>query len=301
MRTPNFFIVGAPRCGTTSMWRYLKGHPDIFMSAEKELYFFDSDLWKNGKKAPPLAEYLNYFSGAVNQKRVGEATPSYLRSRLAAKEIKAFSPGAQIIIMLRNPLDVMHSLHSSALDGPESITDFETALKADAGRTGSERIGYREFTDFPVQVQRYCDLFGHENVHTIIYDELRVNSASVCQSVLRFLGVCLDFAADFPWIQSNEQVRNWRLQKILVRPPGSLRNMGRTVVPQPLRSQIRRLLLKANRVMKPRPPMDLTLKRRLQREFEPKIEQLSRMLGRDLSAWCDELHPESKFKELIQT
>ena len=188
MRKPNFFIVGAPRCCTGSLWTYLKGHPEIFMPAEKELYFFDSDLWGTGKWAPTLSEYLSHFSGATDHKKVGEATPSYLRSLHAAKAIKAFNPGAQIIIMLRNPLDVMHSLHSAALGGPEPIVDFAEALEADRRRTDRSLIGYREFTEFPEQVQRYFDLFGRENVHTIIYDHLQENSAAVCQDVLRFPG-----------------------------------------------------------------------------------------------------------------
>ena len=288
MRKPNFFIVGAPRCGTTSLWAYLKGHPDIFMSPEKELYFFDSDLRVRKESAPALAEYLNHFSGAGDEKKVGEATPSYLRSQRAAKDIKAFCPGAQIIIMLRNPVDVMHSLHNSALDGSELNTDLEAALKADAERTGRERIGYREFADFPDQVQRYFDLFGRENVLTIVYDELRGNPSAVCQSVLHFLDVRANFAAEMPWINSNRQARNARLQMILRRPPPVLREISHVLMPRWLRPRVQRVLANSNLVAKPRAPMDPNLRRRLQREFEPKVAQLSKLIGRDLSGWCEE-------------
>jgi hypothetical protein len=287
MRRPNFFIVGAPRCGTTSLWAYLKGHPDIFMSPEKELYFFDSDLWGRKEWAPTLGAYLEHFSEATSQKKIGEATPSYLSSQRAPQEISSFSPGAQIIIMLRNPLDVMYSLHSKALDGQEPIGDFDAALKADPGRTGREHLGYREFTDFPDQVQRYFDLFGRENVHTIIYDDLSENSATVGLSVLHFLGVRSDFTAEFPGINLNRQIRNARLQAILVSTPRSIRHIGRALMPQRLRSRIRSILSESNRVLGPRPPMDQALRKRLQEEFEPKIHRLSRILGRDLSAWCE--------------
>jgi len=287
VRKPNFFIVGAPRCGTTSLWTYLKGHPDVFMSAEKELYFFDSDLWEWKKPAPSPGEYLSHFSEAAGQKIVGEASPSYLRSQRAAKGIKAFSPGAQIIIMLRNPLDVMHSLHSSAIHGFELIRDLEAALEADAGRTGRERIGYREFTDFPEQVQRYLDLFGHDHVHTIIFHDLGGKTDAVCQSVLRFLEIRSDFAAEFPWINSNKRVRNMRLQTILRRPPKGLRAISRVLVPQWLRPRVQQVLLNSNLVVRSKSPMDPKLRRQLQREFEPKVEQLSKLLGRDLSGWCE--------------
>ena len=288
MRRPNFFIVGAPRCGTTSLWAYLKGHPDIFMSPEKELYFFDSDLRARNGSALTMAEYLNHFSGAVDEAKVGEATPSYLRSQRAAQDIKAFCPEAQIIIMLRNPVDVIHSLHNSALDGSELNTDLEAALKADAERTARERIGYREFADFPEQVRRYFDLFGRENVHTIVYDELTENPSAVCRSVEHFLGVRANFAAEMPWINPNRQARNLRLQWILRRPPPVLRKIGHVLMPRWLRPRVQRTLTNSNLVAKPRAPMDPSLRRRLQREFEPKVEQLGKLIGRDLAGWCEE-------------
>ena len=292
VRKPNFFIAGAPRCGTTSLWGYLKGHPEIYMPAQKELYFFDADLWGNQAWAPSVEQYLGFFSTASDQKRIGEATPSYLRSVRAPKEIKAFSPSAQIIIMLRNPVDVMHSLHSQALRyGTEPITDFGAALEADGRRAGRELIGYRDSTNFPEQVQRYFDLFGRENVHTIIYDDLKKNSAAVCQDTLRFLGVRPDFASKFPLINSNTQVRSVRLQTIL-RQPRALREIGRVLVPHRLRARIGQYLSNSNLVVRPRPPMDPELRRRLQEDFEPKVERLSKLLGRDLSGWCKESNGE---------
>jgi hypothetical protein len=271
------------------LWSYLIGHPEIFMSSEKELYFFDADLWGNEAWAPSLQQYLECFSSADDQKKIGEGTPSYLRSRRAPKQIKAFSPEAQIIIMLRNPVDVMYSLHSQGLRyGTEPITDFEAALEADSRRAGRELQGYREFTYFPEQVQRYFDLFGHGNVHTIIYDDLKENSAAVCENTLRFLGVRLDYAAVFPLVNSNRQVRNVRLGAILRDPPRSLRKFSRALAPHWLRSRISRALFNSNLAVRSRPPMDPELRRRLQKEFQPKVEQLGELLGRDLSKWVRE-------------
>src|SRR5215469_6450999 len=130
MTKPNLFIVGAPRCGTSSLWTYLKGHPEIFMSAKKELYFFDRDDI-DSREGKSREDYLRHFPASSDHKKVGEATPSYLRSRHAPQAIKAFSPRAQIIIMLRNPVDVLHSLHSMALYSSEPIVDFAAALEAD--------------------------------------------------------------------------------------------------------------------------------------------------------------------------
>jgi hypothetical protein len=293
VREPNFFIVGAPRCGTSSLWTYLKGHPEIYMSTPKELYFFDRDLRKNSAQTHSLEQYLTFFSAAGNRKKIGEATPSYLRSQAAPKAIKSFSPDAQIIIMLRNPIDVMHSLHGAALDSLEPIADFGTALEADSRRTGRERIGYREFTDFLPQVQRYVDLFGRDHVHTIVFDDLAADSAGVYRSTLSFLGVGLEFIPRFAIVDANRCVRSFRLQKLLIRPPEELREICRAVMPHSLPARIRGSLIKLNSVVRPRPPMDRGLRRRLQEEFEPQVEQLSELLGRDLSGWCKELRAQN--------
>jgi len=288
-KRPNLFIVGAPRCGTTSLWSYLKEHPSIFMSAEKELYFFDSDLWIREAWAPTLEQYLANFLTADTQKIIGEATPSYLRSHNAPAGIKAFNPEARIIIMLRNPVDVMHSLHSQGLRyGTEPLSDFDAALQADGKRTGRESLGYREFTDFPNQVHRFFDLFGRENVHIIIFDDLRTDSAAVYRQTLQFLGVDQGVLTEFGVVNANTKLRNMRLQRRLIHPPGMLRHIARALAPLRLRSRIQRSLLNSNLAAQPRAPMDPGLRRRLEAQFEPKVEQLGKLIGRDLSGWCRE-------------
>lgn len=295
MKKPNCFIVGAPRCGTTSLWTYLRGHPEIFMAAQKELYFFDSDLWEDEPRAPSLGQYLLCFSAAGEQKkRLGDATPSYLRSQLAPRAIKAFGPESQIIIMLRNPVDVMYSLHSLGRRyNTEPIVDFETALEADRKRNGARSIGYREFTDYPKQVQRYFDVFGRENVHVIIFDDLKENPVEVYRNTLRFLRVSPSFMPTFAIMDANRHVRNFRLQRVVVRPSQAFQVLARTLMPPRLRGRIRRTLLNLNTVVRARPPMDPELRRRLQSEFEPKVDRLSRLLRRDLSGWYTDLDDES--------
>lgn len=270
------------------MWSYLRSHPDIFMSRQKELYFFSADLRARQISAPTLEDYLRHFAAASGQKMVGEATPDYLRSQVAPKAIRAYSPTAKVIIMLRNPTDVMYSLHSGALCLREPIVDFEAALDADTRRTGQQLVGYRQFTDYPDQVQRYLGVFGRDNVQIIIFDDLRENPAHVYQDTLRFLGVDPSFMPKFEVESANERVRSKRLERILFYPPRSLRLIGRGLVPRRLRPQIRQALVNSNRAKKARPPMDPQLRRRLQKEFEPKVEQLSRLLDRDLSRWCND-------------
>jgi hypothetical protein len=282
MAKPNLFIVGAPRCGTRSLWTYLKGHSEIFMSAEKELFFFDRDLREKQKMS--MEEYLGNFSAANGQKKIGEATASYLRSRDAAQAIKAFNPSAQIIISLRNPLDVMHSLHALALYSREPITDFAAALEADALRAGREKIGYREFIDFSEQVQRYFDQFGRENVHIIIYDDLKADPTAVGRKTLDFLGVREDSTLTFPRENSNRKVRIPRLEQMLYHPPPNLPGLG-ALIPRQIRRRVWGKLLRLNATTRPRDPINPGVRKLLQAEVAPKVDQLSHLLDRDLSGW----------------
>ena len=259
------------------------------MSREKELYFFDSDLWAPPEWAPTLEQYLANFSSAGDrQKVIGEATPSYLCSKHAPTEIKSFSPEARIIIMLRNPLDVMYSLHAQALRyGTEPIMSFELALEADKRRGGRESLGYWKFTDFPDQVKRYFNLFGRERVHIIIFDDLKKDLGSVCQGTLHFLDVSPHLAPISGAKNANLDIRIAGLQRILAQPPRILKIISR-VLPKQLRIDISRSLSGWNLVERPRPSMHHELKKRLQREFEPKIQELSNLLERDLSGWLQD-------------
>ena len=110
---PNFFLVGAPRCGTTSMYAYLRSHPQIFMpETAKEPHYFapEESLWY-GKRIDDLETYLALFTGARDAVRIGEASTHYLASPSAANSIYAFNPQARILIMLRSPVDLLYSLY----------------------------------------------------------------------------------------------------------------------------------------------------------------------------------------------
>src|SRR3974390_940759 len=102
-RKPNFFIVGAPKSGTSAMSQYLSEHPDIYM-AKKEMNFFGEDL-RFGRRIwrRDLGSYLNEFKTCNSQRRAGEASVWYLFSSRAAEEIRAFDPNSRIIVMLREP------------------------------------------------------------------------------------------------------------------------------------------------------------------------------------------------------
>ena len=130
MLKPNLFIIGAPKCGTTSIYSFLKQHPEIYMPDFKEPHYFGSDLnKKKGVYIDTEEEYLSLFIESKNEIFIGEASTYYLYSNLAPMEIFKFNPDSKIIIALRNPIDLIYSLHSQYFfSGNENVLDFEALI-----------------------------------------------------------------------------------------------------------------------------------------------------------------------------
>ena len=285
-RIPDFFIVGAPRCGTTALYTYLSDHPDIFMSRIKEPDFFADYLGKH-RRVRTFPEYLDCFTGVQGNKRIGEASVSYLASQTSAKVIKDFSPLAKIIIMLRNPVDVMYSMyHLRRFSNLEDQPSFEAALDADARGREVAELTYRERTKFATQVERYLTVFGREKIHFIIYDDFKIDTRTVFENTLRFLDVCSNFKQDFPRINGNRRARSKFAWRLVRQPPVPLRRIIRPLTSRRFRSAIGRRLLQLNTIEEPRPRLEPELKNRLQEEFAAEIHRLSILLDRDLTQWC---------------
>lgn len=297
MATPNFFIVGAPKSGTTAMNEYLDRHPDIFM-AVKELHYFGSDLDLSRYRFRPktLAEYLSHFKHAGDKARIGESSVWYLFSKLAAREIKEHFPSTSIIIMLRNPVEMIYSLHSQFLwDGNEDIDDFHEALSAMPDRLSGNRLPrtcyfpqglqYLEVARYAEQVRRYIQTFGRENVHVIIYDDFRNNAAGEYRKTLQFLGMRDDFLPTLTPVNTNKRPRIYALRNFLVRPPDQVMWMPRKVVPRRVRWKIWSIMSRLNSIREERQPLDPEIRRKLQECFRPDIERLSELLERDLLYW----------------
>jgi hypothetical protein len=292
MRRPDFFIVGAPRCGTTSMYELLREHPQVFMPTRKEPIYFGSDLTK---RRPYLSEesYLALFAPAHDETRLGEASVWYLYSRTAPAEIAAFSPEARIIIMLRDPVQMMHSLHRHLLfAGQEEITDFGEAIEAEPDRAQGRRmprdrgrpegLQYRACARYAEHVERWIDAFGRERVHIILQDDLSADPAGTYRATLQFLDVDPTFQPEFRVINQHKLVRSRWLQRLTA---------SRVLLPErasgldPFVRMIRRGLIRINMHPEPRPPIPVELERRLRAEMAPDVERLERLLRRDLSAW----------------
>lgn len=323
MRKPDFFVVGAPKCGTSSMYFYLLQHPEIFVPhnadmarlAEnpfalgfeagrlaarlKEPHFFGSDLHfaPRVRVTTTLEQYMALFEGVTDEKRIGELSVYYLCSERAAAELKEFQPDARIIVMLRNPVDVMFRLYGQeCVNGTESIEDFEAALAAEPGRLADpsvldpppnvrEAVFYRRCVSFSEQIKRYYDQFGRERTHVIIYDDLRADTAKVYRETLAFLDVADHPLGEIPRLNQMTQVRSMGLQRFVRNPPQGLRAAVRALTPLKLRQWIAVLIIRSNLSYGVRQTLDPEVRRRLQKELAGEVEQLSELLGRDLTHW----------------
>ncbi len=181
------------------MYSYLNEHPQVYMSPKKEPQFFAADVFGHQRNVIAVEDYRRCFERADGARVVGEASTAYMVSRIAAEQIKSYSPGARILVMLRNPIDVMHALHSERLFmNTEHITDFGKAIHSDdarfwrAGRWKGQRVirpSYREVASFPAQLKRFVDVFGRDRVHVVVYDDFRTDLAAEYAKLLAFLGV----------------------------------------------------------------------------------------------------------------
>ena len=302
MKKPDFFIVGAPKCGTTAMVHYLGTCPDIFM-ARKEMHHFGSDL-RFGPQfyRRNLEEYLAEFEARKGQHCAGEGSVWYLYSRQAAAEIKAFNPDARIIIMLRDPVEMLYSMyHTFRWDGNEHLPTFEEALAAQdersAGRLLNRRtyfaqgLVYRDIVRFAEQVQRYFEVFGRDRVKVVIFDDFSADVPATYRQILDFLGAdSANVRNDFRAVNTNKFVRSTALRTVMADPIVRSTVLAiRPLVPRAVFNALQKVdarIRKFNSRAGKRPALSPETRRQLQREFAPEVERLSTLLGRDLTHWC---------------
>jgi Sulfotransferase domain len=296
----DFFVVGAPKCATTAVHSYLRRHPEIFMPAQKELHFFGSDLSKLPSQLTE-EQHRQLFVDVGDARRVGETCIWALYSRDAARSIHDYNPSARIVIMLRNPVEMLHALHSEYLIwGIEDIAHFAGALEAQDDRRKGKRLplrgmyptqlyAYHDIGRFSVQVERYFKVFGRDHVHVVLYEDFKAGPALEYGRLLRFLGVSADLRPDFTVINPNRVLRSCALQRVLVSSALLTRGWPRSLLPVPERhrSRLGQALARWNVRAAPRPLLGSRLRAQLQTEFAADIAALGKLLRRDLTCWLE--------------
>jgi len=293
---PDFFIVGAPKCGTTSMAEYLNRHPEVFV-IRGEPHFFGSDIDYNTPRMP-RARYQALWQSAGDKRLIGDRSTWYLYSERAAAEIHAYNPDARVIAMLRHPAELIHSLHAhhAQRDRRDDIADLAEALAAEPERRQGRRIPpnarfaatlwYSRIPRYSAQLTRYFKAFGREQVLVILFDDLKSDPAGVYREVLEFLGADPDFKPDFSVHNAAAPATDSWLRRLWK--TGTWRYRVRALLPQALYSRLRRrrgARMARAAARAPRAALDPALRARLIETFLPEVEALEKLLKRDLSAW----------------
>ncbi|HEU4803839.1 MAG TPA: sulfotransferase [Solirubrobacterales bacterium] len=296
---PDFFIVGAPKCGTTAMAAYLGQHPEIGMCPRKESHVFAADLKQRmtvKRNDGPMSKerFLDLFADLQEEPIRGEASVWHLYSEAAPAEIMAFQPEARIIVMLRNPIEMLPSLHSQfVFVGIEPVEDFGTALALDEER---ERSGvprgfpprsYRSAVRYAEQVKRYLDVFGRERVHVILYDDFRDDTLEAYRGACEFLGVDPEFEPQVEIVNPNKEVRSRILQTFVKTPPEWARPLLHRLTTENQRRRTGDALTRVNTRFRRRDPISDPLRTSLVPEAERQVRELDELLGLDVSRWVD--------------
>ncbi len=285
---PNFFVVGAAKAGTTSLYAYLKQHPQVFLPKVKEPHFFSQVC-----PAPEMrhlyaaindrAAYLSLFRKARGYRAIGDASPSYLWHPQAADRIRRSVSEAKIVITLRDPVERAHSHYLADVREGVHELSFYDALRQDMARPKkgwAVSLLYVELGQYAAQVRRYLEVFGPQQVKVLLFNDLTRDSTGVLTELARFLDVDQGAVAQ---INTNEVHNSYaaprgRWARQLAGAKFS-RILGKTVIPRSLGQFIfeRVLLTRA-----PKPMIEPDAKRLLCEIYEPDVRELEAILGRPL-------------------
>jgi hypothetical protein len=286
---PNFIVIGVAKAGTTSLYRYLDEHPQIYMCPLKGTNYFgyeDARSWKwTDEGDPPLLRHFHVrslegyeqaFAGARDEIAIGEVSPQYFRSPTAARRIRECIPDARLIASLRNPIDRAFSGYLMRTRRGEVVRSADDDLTADASHV-KEGLYYR-------RLKRYFELFPREQMKIILFDDFARDAGAVVSDLFGFLDVDTSFVPDTgPRYNRANVPRSRRLNRVLYH-PAAVRT-AKTLLPAGAHGLARRA---REHNLKPPPTLPPELRARLLAVYRDDILRVEELIGRDLSTWLRE-------------
>jgi len=312
-RTPNFFLVGAPKAGTTSLYSYLDQHPQIFMSPLKEPHYLADEIRlsnfsdESRRRAEPrladlraylngpmttkfsagfitqVSDYLRLFQNATTEDVLGEASVCYLWSPTAPGNIARACPQAKILMLLRNPVDRAYSQYLQVLASsrkPQSFREYVEAAMNSHSTLMGPLYPFLHFGRYCEQVKRYLKQFPRQQVQICFYEDYQSDAAGMLRDIFQFLGVDHSFAPDISQRYMQVSIpRSHRFYR-LVRPVTQWAPVKQMNTPV-LRRSLKRLAFRSRKSLAMDPP-DRAF---LVDFYREDILNLSQLLNRDLNAW----------------
>jgi hypothetical protein len=309
-KLPNFFVVGAAKAGSTSVYNYLSRHPEVYMSPVKEPHYFASDMdtehfrdnykpvmnkdltaYLEGDMKEPVfqayirdwSQYLKLFKNVKNEKAIGEVSNSYLYSSTAAKNIHDKIPGAKIIIILRNPVERAFSHYIMDLRIGYTEPPFINALKKDMALPlkgwGVSNL-YVEIGLYFEQVKRYAELFPKEQLHIVLFDNLKKDTEGEMKKIFSFVGVNPDVQINYNESYNESTLPRNKVIGDLYKNK-KIRETITGLIPKALKKQFKKAAL-TNKTL---PAITEEERSFLKDIFNNDISHLSKLIGRDLNSW----------------
>ena len=310
-RWPTFLVIGAAKAGTTSLYRYLGEHPEIYMSPIKEPNFFafkdqtvafngpQDDKFTNSWSITSISRYHQLFNPASKHEARGEVSPSSLYYPRASTRIAQYLPNARLLVTLRDPTERAYSNYlMMVMQGREPCKNFSAALDQELARLKagwSFFWGYTQLGFYHKQLRRYYDLFSPHQIHVCLLDDLADRPLETVQSLYDFIGVDRSFQPDLstqhnPSGAPDSEMLHWFLYH------SGIGKKMRSFLPAPLQkslasnfapfiSRIRAWKKKLIHDNLRKPPMSLAVRDRLQVMYHDDILRLQDLIDRDLSHW----------------
>ena len=295
----DFCILGGSKSGKTALKGYLRTHPQVFLT-ETESSFYADDIaeYRLDIQAIDRQAYCELFAGAAEGQLLGQMSGSYLLSARAVPNILKDNPNARFIVMLRNPVDMAHSLHSdlfrrhyedeSSLQKAWELQDARAADKRIlAGWKKPKLLLYRERCSFAAQIERLFERVQRERLLVHVYEEFFADLRGSYLHTLAFLGLPDDGRRNFERIEEHAIPRSWLLNRLLYRPPfplnrlyPSLKRALNAFGLRPFAAAVR-----ANRRTEKFASLDASFRRQLEAEFRPDVARLEAILGRSIDVW----------------
>jgi hypothetical protein len=286
MTYPNTFILGAPKCGTTSLAKWLALHPDVFLCPGKEPHYFNSDSGQ--QLISDDLEYRMLFAGAGDRKVIIDASVWYLMSKVAVSEIERKVRDARYIICARNPLDAVMSLYMEhRFSGIENSSSFDDAWKAQEQRRSGRLIpplcrdgrllDYGSVYQFASQVDRIFKYVPRDRVHFVLLDDVVVDPVRALDGVSEFLGLS---AMEWPELSRSNaaKARYVPFASLAISRVGRMKE--RLGVKRSL--GLLRALNKINTVAASRPTMSEVVRQDVINTYKPDVVEFGRLLDRNL-------------------
>lgn len=294
MILPNFFIVGAAKSGTTTLYNFLLEHPEVFMPSD-ELYKEPCFFSQYGNLS--LNDYAKIYEKSNTQKLIGDASATYLADEKSANYIHCFKSDAKIIIIIRNPIKRAVSLYNWMVqEGYEYARNFVVALKLEKKRNKlnkklgmvEKKINYMYFSSglYYKQVKQYYDLFGKQNVLVLLFSDLISKPQNTFNITCDFLNIN-HFAYTVPENKQNKskQVIHPLFQFLIRKINNRLILPIRRRIIKNETKQKQDFLLSLFQINKKNKEIDENILNNLKNKYSNDIKLLSNLINKDLSEW----------------